>query len=458
MTGPDGAEAVICGAGIAGVAAAYFLAARQGVKDVLLVDPNPPLSLTSDQSTECYRNWWPGPGEAMVGLMNRSIDLLEELADASNNVFLLNRRGYLYCTADRDKVPALIAEAHVISELGAGPLRLHTGLASGPPYRPAPAQGYLDQPEGADLLLDRELIQAHYPFLSSDICAALHARRAGWLSAQQLGMHLLQEARQFGVRLLNDRVVAVEMQGGRVRAIHLEGEGRVVTPAFVDAAGPYLKEVAEMQGVELPVFNELHLKVSFKDTEGALPRDAPLVIFLDTQTLHWTAEERQILAADPDYAWLLGALPAGAHTRPEGGAESSTILALWEYRSRPVEAVWPLPIDPEYPEMALRGLSRMIPGMGRYVGKFSRPQVDGGYYTKTRENRPLIGPLPVEGAYAIGALSGYGIMAACGAGDLLARCIAGDSLPSYAAAFTVERYQDPEYQKLLENWGESGQL
>ena len=34
-----------------------------------------PLSLTSDKSTECYRNWWPGPGDAMVRLMNRSIDL-----------------------------------------------------------------------------------------------------------------------------------------------------------------------------------------------------------------------------------------------------------------------------------------------------------------------------------------------------------------------------------------------
>ena len=68
---------------MAGVAAAYHLAARHGVRRVVLVDERPPLSLTSDKSTEAYRNFWPGPDDAMVRFMNRSIDLLEELAEAS---------------------------------------------------------------------------------------------------------------------------------------------------------------------------------------------------------------------------------------------------------------------------------------------------------------------------------------------------------------------------------------
>ena len=94
------AEVVICGAGIAGVATAYHLAVRRGVRGVVLVDERPPLTLTSDKSTECYRNWWPGPGDAMVAVMNRSIDLLEQLARESGNIFQLNRRGYLFATAD----------------------------------------------------------------------------------------------------------------------------------------------------------------------------------------------------------------------------------------------------------------------------------------------------------------------------------------------------------------------
>jgi glycine/D-amino acid oxidase-like deaminating enzyme len=84
--------------------------------------------------------------------------------------------------------------------------------------------------------------------------------------------------------------------------------------------------------------------------------------------------------------------------------------------------------------------------------------MDGGYYTKTRENRFLAGPLPVEGAYVIGALSGYGMMSSNGAADLLADHIAERPLPLYAPAFHLDRYDDPAYQKLLDNWGDSGQL
>src|SRR5215470_15384113 len=114
------AEVVICGAGIAGIAAAYHLAVRRGVGGVVLVDERPPLSLTSDKSTECYRNWWPGPGDDMVALMNRSIDLLEELARESDNVFRLNRRGYLFATADPARVPELVARAREAQALGTG--------------------------------------------------------------------------------------------------------------------------------------------------------------------------------------------------------------------------------------------------------------------------------------------------------------------------------------------------
>jgi hypothetical protein len=49
-------------------------------------------------------------------------------------------------------------------------------------------------------------------------------------------------------------------------------------------------------------------------------------------------------------------------------------------------------------------------------------------------------------------------MSACGAGDLLAAHITGAYLPWYAPAFELGRYENPEYQKKLENWGDSGQL
>ena len=108
--------------------------------------------------------------------------------------------------------------------------------------------------------------------------------------------------------------------------------------------------------------------------------------------------------------------------------------------------------------MALRGLAEMLPALRTYFDRVPRPVVDGGYYNKTRENRPLIGPLPVEGAYLIGALSGFGLMSAAAAGELLAAHLTRGELPPYAPAFDLGRYDDPAYQQLLEDWRESGQL
>ncbi len=452
---PSTANVVICGAGIAGISAAYHLAVTHGVEDVMLVDERSPLTLTSDKSTECYRNWWTGPGNAMVSLMNRSIDILDELARASGNAFNMNRRGYLYVTADPDRIPSLRRAAEESAALGAGPVRCHPGNS---PYRAPLPQGYAWQPTGADLILDPTLIRRHFPYLSERTVAVLHARRCGWVSAQQLGMCLLERAWEHGVTFVPGRVEGIDVMNGRVRAVRLQSGDVLVTDRFVNAAGPLLNEVGAMLGVELPVFSELHAKVIFRDERRVVPREAPLLIWIDPQVLPWSEEERLLLAQSDATERFVQGLPSGAHARPEGGPDSNAVLMLWAYHTPPMVPIWPPPFDPHYFEIVLRGLTAMLPGLEAYLGRMPRPVVDGGYYTRTRENRPLIGPLPVRGAYVIGALSGFGIMAACAAGELLAAHLTGGALPPYAPAFVLERYQDPGYQRLLETWEEGGQL
>lgn len=447
------ADIVICGAGIAGVTAAYFLQ-KAGVENVLLIDERPPLSFTSDRSTECYRNWW--PDAEMLSLMNRSIDLMEQLADESGNVFQMNRRGYLYVTAQEDKIDRMRSAAARISELGAGPLRVHSSASSS--YQPAAAHGFHGSPSGADLLIGSDLIRKHFPYLTERAVAALHVRRAGWISAQQLGMYLLETARQNGVRFESARVTGVDVANGHVIGVRLSSGERVDSPIFVNAAGPYLKAVGQLLGVDLPVHTELHLKAAIKDPLGVVSRDAPLLIWNDTQHLAWEDDERALLAEDDTTRWMTETLPSGVHTRPEGAGESQTILMLWEYQTKVVEPAWPPSLDEQYPEIALRGLAAMLPRMRGYFTKVPRPQLDGGYYTKTRENRPLVGPVCVDGAYVIGAVSGYGIMSACGVGELLALHVSGAPLPSHARAFDPARYDDPDYQSKLNNMSDSGQL
>jgi glycine/D-amino acid oxidase-like deaminating enzyme len=449
-------KVVICGAGIAGIAAAWQLSVVHGLMDVTLVEPGNPLSLTSDKSTEAYRNWWPGPDRAMTAFMDRSIDLLEEIARATGNRINLNRRGYLFATADPGKISFLAEVARKAELRGGGPARFHDSGAS--VYTPSPERGFDLALTGADVITDRALIRRHFPFLAPETIAVAHARRAGWLSAQQLGMTMLEAARERGVRLLRGRIVDADV-GTHVRGVVVERDGeRHTLPAshLVLAAGPMQKEVAALIGVDLPLYAERHHKVSFADAQSAVPRHAPMMIWLDAQRLPWSEEERAALAQDHEANWLLQEFPAGVHGRPDG---AHATLILFNHHGEAVEPVFPLPDPPlHYAEIAMRGMSTMVPALRAYAGQPLRPYVDGGYYVRTRENRPLIGPLPVEGAYVSCGFSGFGVMASCASGELVARHIAGASLPDYAGAFLLSRYEDTAYQALLDTWGDGGQL
>ena len=440
---------------MAGVAAAYALAGH-GATDVVLVEPGNPLSLTSDKSTEAYRNWWPGPDRAMTAFMNRSIDLIEEIARATANRINLNRRGYAFATADAAMIAFLQSMAQMAEARGGGAARFHDTASSR--YMPSPERGFDFPLTGADVITDRSLIREHFPYFAPETVAVAHARRAGWLSAQQLGMALLEMARARGVKLLRGEVVGIEA-GARVRAVHVEHarERRTLEVShLVLAAGPMQQAMAQLIGVDLPIYAERHHKVSFADTHSAVPRSAPMMIWLDAQRLPWSEEERAALEQDEDARWLLAPFPAGVHGRPDG---AHATLVLFNHHGEPVAPVFPLPEPPpHYAEIALRGMSTMVPALQAYGGKPARPYVDGGYYMRTRENRPLIGPVAVEGAYVSCAFSGFGVMASCAAGELIARHITGGDLPDYAPAFLLARYRDPDYCALLENWGDGGQL
>ena len=460
----DTADVVICGAGIAGIAAAHALAVGQGVRNVMLVDERSPMTLTSDKSTEAYRNWWPGPDDAMVRFMSRSIDLLESWARASDNRFLMNRRGYMYTTASAAKGEQFLADGHLAEAQGAGPLRVYRSSDDAVQYMASSHTGFEQHPTGADLFLDHSTIREYFPFLADDIVAVLHTRRCGWLSGQQLGMQLLDEAKAAGVTVVNGRIDAVGVTGNRVTSVRLrstDGTSRTVaTEVFVNAAGPFAKQVSALIDVDLPLYSELHLKVSFEDTLGVIDRNTGLVILDDAQVLPWSDDDRLDLAADGATRWMTEPLPAGIHCRPDGYHQSTTVLMLWDYHSahRYDTAQFPFPDDPHYPEIAMRGLVRLAPGLQRYVDHLPHSVVDGGYYTKTVENRPLIGPLAVEGAYVCAGFSGFGLMAAPAAAELLAAQITGGSRPSYEPAFLLSRYDSDSYRDRLTDWGATGQL
>lgn len=429
--------------------------------------------------------------------MKRSIHLLEGMATETNDAFKLTKRGYLYVSNAPSSSPIFRAEADACH--GSDGVRvLDARAAAGGPPPPT---------VGADVYTDGDALRAAFPWLSPAAAAGMHARNAGWMSAQTMGMTMLDEVTADvdpsdglpQVQVIKGSVSSVDTGSAcdAVRGVTItHADGRTTAlecGAFVNASGPFLGRTHSAMfptagGVRdastLPVFSELHAKVVFRDTLRVIPRDAPMTISSDVITLPWTDEERSFFAeayGEEVAARLASPMPAGAHFRPYGGDDSDAVLFLWEAWHHHVKPSEPPPESPDaagyldhelYPEVALRGLATMVPQLAAYYddsaregllarrpelgpGEVKPPYVDGGYYTKVLENIPLIGPAPgphntgaVKGAVVCGAVSGYGLMAAHAAGELAAAHVTGahaSSLPPYARMMSPLRYQDPEY-------------
>jgi sarcosine oxidase subunit beta len=419
----------------------------------------PPLSLTSIKSGELYRNWW--PDATMAGWIHKSIEMMETHARESHNRFQMNRRGYAFVYTSENGVKAARQSVEQFKSFKIGPVRVHEGPRS-ESYRHVSPHGFDDQPDGVDFLLSRELIRKHFPYITPDVRAVVHARRCGWFSAQQFGLYLLELAKGLGVNELRGEVVEIEQDGRGVKAVevrHADGTSRVETRIFIDAAGPFFAHLASMVGLDLPVYTVLHRLMVMPDPLGIIPRDAPFTILTEGQTLAWTDEEQAHWRSDPETQWLLEPFPGALHVRPEGALDSTWIRLGWPYSDDPDTPEWEPEFSPEFPDVVLRGATRLVPGLQRYVEKIPGQMTqDGGFYTKTKENLPLIGPTDVEGFYLLGALSGYGLMAACAAGELIAEWLTDSELPEYADYFSLARYHDPTIADALKSKAASGEL
>ncbi|MEM7536086.1 MAG: FAD-binding oxidoreductase [Chloroflexota bacterium] len=458
------ADVVICGAGIAGVATAYYLAQQQGIHNVLIIDKHPPLMQTTAKSGENYRNWW--PSNVMAQFMNRSIVLMDALADQSGNVFNMERRGYVYVSCNSGMDIHGYIDHH--RQLDIGPIRTHAGVDGRDTlYTPPTNQGYKNEPDGADILVNSELIQQVFPHLTHDAQVVIHARQGGAISAQQLGVYMLDEAKTLGVQEVRGEVVAILHDAQGVSAVDVVVDGmreRIETRAFVNAAGPFASHIAAMLDIDLPMSSVLQQKIAIRDVHSVIPRNAPFTIFMDSQHLEWSDQERAELASDSVLSHLLDEFPGGLHIKPEGGEDSEWIKLGWAINRTPEDPLWEPPIMEEFPDLMLRGASRLVPGLRHYVERLPKPVVHyAGYYPRTEENLPLIGPMDplgnIKGVFIVGALSGFGTMAGCAAGELAAAWVAGQTeMPSYTKPLSLARYDEPGYLDSILGTQLDGQL
>lgn len=432
-------DTLVIGAGIVGIATAYYLKKINPALHVILVDAGQPMAFTSAHSGENYRNWWPHP--VMTAFTNHSIDLMEAVARETDNLINMNRRGYVLTTRSG------VSDAY-LDDLEAGyahapedAIRIHEPSTASR-YQPALKEDWQQAPSGVDVLTDATLIQQNFPSYAADIQSVIHIRRAGSISGQQMGQYMLEKYKAAGGRRATGSVQSIDNTSG-FKVQLADPESTIIADRLVNAAGPFVAAIASMLGVQLPIRNTLQQKIAFEDRLGAIPRTMPFSIDLDGQMIDWDDEERELLAEESSVEWLTRPLPGAIHCRPDGGDHGTWLKLGWAFNDDTVRPTWEPELSDTFPEIVLRGAARLNPSLKAYYGQLPRTLHHyGGHYTMTEENWPLIGEMGVEGAYVVGAMSGFGTMAACAGGELCAQWVLGKHKPAYADALSPQRYRN----------------
>ncbi len=413
----------ICGAGIAGVATAYYLLKECKDIKVLLIDKNQPLSFTTSKSGENIRDYW--PQKSMRQFMGESILLMKELrALYGTDSFDMVYSGYNFVSHDINN-PIFGSN------------------------NPESSNDYIEE------ITSTNVIKNDYPYLDKKIKKIVKIKNAGKIDVYALGSLLLREATKMGLILVEGEILDIERNNSKFK-IMLDSKNSIDADKVVIAAGPFINPIAKMFGFQFPVSNTLQRKFIIPDPNNIIPKDMPFTIYADPQFLDWSKDETDFFASDKKYRWLLDEFPGGLHIKPT----TEGIKLGWAFQTKHVIPSWETSGFDFFPQVVLKGASRFIPELSQYENNIPTPLIEyAGYYTRTKENWPLIGHTKVKNVFVIGALSGYGTMSACAAGKLCSGYVLNTSkLPDYAEYFHPMRYQNATIKKEMDQINSDGQL
>ena len=414
------ANIIICGAGIAGVACAYYLSEKYKQQNIILIDKLAPLSFTTSQSGENFREYWPQP--SMNQFVSHSIDLMEELRKSYPGEFAMRYFGYDFISHNKG------------------------------------SQIFPNDPNLSDdvftILNDATKIQSQKPYLDTGVEQVVHINRGGGLDVYGLGSLLLKQSRKNGVKFENAQITNIEKSANAYQ-VTLNDDKIYSANHLILSAGPFTPNLASLLNIKLPVYSIPQRKFVIPDPQKIIPRDMPFTIYADRQKLKWSDEEHELINDDPQFSHLLDEYPAGLHIKPEG---HNQIKMGWAFNTQAEEPKWSVETNSDFPDIVMRGATRFIPELSTYLNNIPTPVVQfAGYYTRTKDNLPLIGKLD-SNLIVVSALAGYGTMSACAAGLLCADHLNQSSLPGYAKYFTPQRFDDAQLMREINLVKADGQL
>jgi sarcosine oxidase subunit beta len=370
---PNTADVVIIGSGAAGLSTAYYLA-QKGVTDLVIFERD--RQAGGHSTGRCaggFRHQF--ATRINVELSKLSMNLFAGLAEETGCAFDLNFCGYLFGLTVRDDLDAF--EAAVA-------LQRESGIA-------------------AQWLTAREVREMLPRVRLDDLVAGTYYGRDGLIGVDGVIKGWLGAIKRAGIRLFeNTAVVDIGAHNGKIIYVDTT-QGRIDTPAVVNAAGPWAGQIGKMVRADLPV-KPVMQQLLVTSAIQWMTKDFPVVI-LPAEGLGLHREGNGLLT--------------GLHRTEDSGGDTPEVDIDWENRH-------------------CEQLLKRIPALEETEVESSW----AGFYAITPDLHPILGEVPfVKGFFCINGFSGHGFMHSPACGLLLSEVILDGKAHSLdIAPLRIERF------------------
>jgi len=370
------AEVVIIGGGCMGASTAYYLA-RNGVRDVVLLEREPMLGMGSTgRNAGGVRHQF--SSEANVKLSIESIRLFERFAEEVGYEIDFHQDGYLFLLSTEKDLSDFQRNVEMQRRLGVE----------------------------VEVLTPNEARTLAPGLEVGGVIGATFCARDGIADPNGVTMGFAKAAQAAGVEICRETAVTgIRTEAARVAAVETT-RGTISVPTVVNAAGPYARDIGKMVGLKVPVFPyRRHIFITETLTPvSSVPGSKIMVIDFET-TFYFHREGAGILfgMSDPDEP------------------SSYNLTVSWEFLEKLTRtALKRLPALAEAGiAHAWAGLYEMTPDAMPIIG--AAPQV--------------------EGLFIVAGFSGHGFQHSPAAGRALAEIIVnGDARNLDMTPFSFDRF------------------
>lgn len=358
-------DVVIVGGAMLGSSTAWWLSRDPDFDGrILVVERDPTYSFASTSHTNsCIRQQFSSPLNIRISRFGAQFihNFRDFMADEEAPEIVLQSFGYLYLAGTEKTADGLRAAQKLQSQLGA-----------------------------ATRILTPEEIARDWPFYNLDgiILGSHNPVDEGYFDGATIFNWFRRKARAAGVEYIQDEVVAIGTEAGRVRDVTLASGAVIGAGAVVNASGPRAATTAAMVGLTLPVEPRRRYTFVF---DAADPPSGNLPLTIDPSGCHVRSDGRYYLCGCPPF-----------DDRAMAPDDFSYEDGIWE------DKLWP-------------AIAARVPAFERI--KVVNSWV-GHYAMNTLDHNAIIGPAPeMPNFYFLNGFSGHGLQQSPAMGRAMAELI-----------------------------------